>query len=314
MKIKSFFEFVEIQTKVASIFPFLFGVLYAKYTGYDINLINTMIMLISLLCLDMATTAINNYVDFKKAINNDYKNNINVIGTHKLPIKLSKVIIFCLLGLCILFGLMLVYRTDIVVLLLGMFSFFVGVCYTYGPVPISRTPFGEVVSGIVMGFFIVFLSFYIQNTNIIDFNINSNLDVLINFNLLQILNIFLVSLPFILVISNIMLGNNMRDLEVDVKNDRHVLPYYIGLDKSFLLFKINYLLIYFVIIIGVLIGVLPYASLLVLITIIKVWNNTKRYKEEVIINKNPRGFKNVVINMMIISVIYILSLIIALLI
>ncbi len=314
MKIKSFLEFVEIQTKVASIFPFLFGVLYAKYDGYSISLINTMLMLISLLCLDMATTAINNYMDFKKAKNIDYKNNVNVLGAHKLSEKLSKVVIFSLLGLCVVFGLLLVYRTDLVVLLLGMFSFVVGVCYTYGPLPISRTPFGEIVSGLVMGFIIVFLSYYIQNTNIIILDISQSFNVMIKFNILQILKIFIVSMPFVLVISNIMLGNNMRDIETDIKNQRFLLPYHIGLDKALILFKITYIMVYVVIFIGVLLGILPIVSLLVFVTVVKVWKNIKNYEQEVIINKHPKGFKNVVMNMMQISTCYIISLIIALLI
>ncbi len=312
MKIKSFFEFVEIQTKVASVFPFLFGVLYAKYLGYNINIINTVLMLISLLCLDMATTAINNYIDFKKSKNTEYKNNINVLGTHKLSEKLSKIVIFTLLSISVIFGLLLVLRTDLVVLLLGMFSFFVGVCYTYGPVPISRTPFGEVVSGLVMGFIIVFLSFYIQDTNLIMVDITKGFDFYLNFNILSIVEIFIVSLPFVLVISNIMLGNNMRDLNIDINNNRFLLPYYIGIEKSLVLFKINYLLVYGVIIFGVITNILPLTSLLVFISIFKVFKNIKNYELEVIQNKNPKGFKNVVKNMMIISSLYITSVIIAL--
>ncbi len=311
MKIKSFFEFVEIQTKVASIFPFLFGILYAKYLGYNINIINTVIMLCSLLLLDMATTAINNYMDFKKAKNDEYKYNINVLGKHSLSEKLSKAIIFTLLLGSIVLGVFLVYRTDLVVLFLGVFSFVVGVCYTYGPVPISRTPFGEVVSGFVMGFIIVFLSVYIHNTNIINMSVSENLDLTIIIDSLTVIKIFFVSIPFILVISNIMLGNNMRDLDIDRQNQRFLLPYYIGIEKAFLLFKINYTLVYIVVGIGIIFNILPITTFIVFLSILKVIKNVRNYKQVVLVEKSPRGFKYVVMNMMLISVLYVFSLILS---
>ncbi len=312
MKVKSFLEFVEIQTKVASIFPFLFGLLYAMYLGYDIDILNALIMLGSLLFLDMATTAINNYIDFKKAKTDEYKYNVNVLGKHGLSEQMSKTIIYLLLTSCILLGLLLVYRTDVVVLILGIFSFIVGVCYTYGPVPISRTPFGEVVSGVVMGFIIVFLSVYIHNIDIIRFYTDTMLNLSITIELLTLIKIFIVSLPFILVISNIMLGNNMRDIENDIVNNRFLLPFYIGLDRALILFRFNYLLVYIIIAISIYFGILPKTSAIVFISMFKVYQNVKNYEQLVITEKNPRGFKNVVMNMMLISVLYISSLILAL--
>ncbi len=309
MKVKSFFEFVEIQTKVASMLPFIFGVLYAKYLGYNLSLVNAFIMLFSLLALDMATTAINNYIDFKKAKNDEYKYNTNVLGKYSLSEQLSRYIIFILLGACILLGLLLVYRTDIVVLLLGAFSFVIGVCYTYGPVPISRTPFGELVSGLVMGFIIVFLSVYIHNTSIVDFDISNLHNLLISIDIATIFKIFLVSIPFVLIISNIMLGNNMRDLDNDIKNQRFLLPYYIGIENSLTLLKVNYFLVYVVIAINMLIGILPITSILVFISLPKVIKNINDYNQVVIIKKQPRGFKNVVMNMILISLLYTISLI-----
>ena len=71
-------------------------------------------------------------------------------------------IIFVLMGASTLLGLYLVYLTDIVVLLLGGLCFLCGVFYTFGPVPISRQPWGEILSGIFYGFFIPFILLYIN--------------------------------------------------------------------------------------------------------------------------------------------------------
>jgi len=58
MTLKQFLDFVEIRTKVASMLPFLAGVLYAVSKFHRFNALNTLWMFLSLLCIDLATTAI----------------------------------------------------------------------------------------------------------------------------------------------------------------------------------------------------------------------------------------------------------------
>ena len=69
MGLRSFLKLVEIQTKAASITPLLLGTIFAFYRYQKFVLSNFLFMLLSLLCFDMATTAINNYLDYKKAKN-----------------------------------------------------------------------------------------------------------------------------------------------------------------------------------------------------------------------------------------------------
>ena len=76
--------------------------------------------------------------------------------------RIALAIIYVLFGLSMALGLYLAYLTDIVVLLLGGLCFLAGVLYTYGPVPISRQPLGEVMSGVFYGLFIPFLLLYIN--------------------------------------------------------------------------------------------------------------------------------------------------------
>ena len=59
-------------------------------------------------------------------------------------------------------GVWLVFRTDLLVLFLGIICFIIGVFYTYGPIPLSRLPLGEIFSGLTMGFGILFLTVYIN--------------------------------------------------------------------------------------------------------------------------------------------------------
>ncbi len=164
MTIKSFFKLVELPTKVASVFPFAVGTLYAIYRYNQFNLLNFLIMLVAMLCLDMATTALNNYMDYKLALKThgfNYEQH-NAIVKDKIKESTVKFTIGFLMSITVILGLVLVYLTDVFILLLGMVSFFFAVIYTWGPVPISRTPLGEIVSGTVMGGIIPLISLYIH--------------------------------------------------------------------------------------------------------------------------------------------------------
>ncbi|HOA79722.1 MAG TPA: UbiA family prenyltransferase, partial [Defluviitaleaceae bacterium] len=182
MRIKSFFKLVEIQTKLASVIPFLLGSVYALYRFNEFNIINFILMLISLINVDMMTTAINNYIDYKKA-NKTYGYNYekhNAIVRYKLKESTVILTIITLFIIASISGFILFLRTDIVVLILGVISFIVGICYSFGPVPISRTPSGEIFSGFFMGFVITFIAAYVHifDKGLISISYNNSLVLL----------------------------------------------------------------------------------------------------------------------------------------
>lgn len=156
LSIKTFLEFVEIKTKIASLIPLLAGILWSSILYDEFNLQTTILFAIAVILFDMCTTAINNTMDYIKAVDMTYRNTENVIGKNQLSLVMMKQIIVVLLGLSIIMSLVLVMMTDWLLLFLGGICFVIGICYTFGPVAISRTPFGEVFSGITMGFGIVF--------------------------------------------------------------------------------------------------------------------------------------------------------------
>jgi len=235
---------------------------------------------ISLLAFDMATTAINNYIDYKKALKVNgcsYKDK-NAIVKYGIKESTAVSIIFALLILATFLGILLTLNTNAVVLLMGVISFLAGIFYTYGPIPISRMPLGEVFSGIFMGFVILFLSCYIHifDRNIISLIYANNL-LNISINLVEIFYIFLISIPTMNGIANIMLANNICDVEDDILNNRYTLPYYLGKKNALKLFKILYYIGYLDIVILVLFKISPVTSLLVLITIIPLNKNIKLF-------------------------------------
>ncbi|MFL0248453.1 1,4-dihydroxy-2-naphthoate polyprenyltransferase [Candidatus Clostridium stratigraminis] len=285
MNLKSFLKYVEIQTKVASVTPFILGTLYAFYRFNSFKVLTFIIMFISLISFDMATTAINNYIDFKKANKKEgygYEEH-NALGKDGIKESTAVAIIMILLTIAIFFGIILTLKTNAVVLLIGILSFFIGIFYTFGPVPISRMPLGEAFSGFFMGFIILFLAAYIQvfDKSIVSIAYTNNI-LSFSLNIIETLLIFIVSIPTIGGIANIMLANNICDVEDDIANKRFTLPYYIGRKNSLNLFAFLYYIGFGAIIIGVILKALPAASLLVFITLIPVYKNIKTF------TKNPK--------------------------
>lgn len=280
MALQKFLQFVEIQTKPASVIPFILGTLYALWRYDSFIGLNFLLMFISLLSFDMATTAINNYIDLTKAAqpSADETLRAKARAENTLSPAAEQAIIFILLTVATAAGILLALQTDLVVLLLGMASFGFGVFYTYGPLPISRMPLGEIFSGLLMGFVIIFLSIYIH--------LGENSPVLLlitlpwinlSFDLWEITVIFLFSVPAVCGIANIMLANNIRDIDEDILNRRYTLPYYIGRERAVLLFSILYYIAYFDIVLLVFLRVIPLLSLFTLLTILPVMRNIKKY-------------------------------------
>jgi len=287
--LKNFFKLVEIKTKLASLIPFFLGSVYAIYRYKSFDLKNFIIMFISLLAFDMATTTINNYVDHKKSNKNQISNIVNDSLIAKYGVNEIAVlsIIFTLLSIAIIFGIMLTLNTNIVVLFLGVISFVAGILYTFGPIPISRMPLGELFSGFFMGFIIIFLSIYIHiyDTNIISFTYQNNI-LSLSINLLEILSIFLFSIPAIVGIANIMLANNICDVEEDILNKRFTLPYYIGKPMALGLFRLLYYIGYVDIVVLVVLKIIPLASLLTLLTFTIVNKNINLFNNKPIKSEN----------------------------
>lgn len=286
MSIKTFLNYVEIQTKLASFFPFLVGLLFVIYKFDTFKLGNTLIFFAAMLIFDLTTTAINNYMDYKKATTDEYRRTENIIGQENVPVKLARNIIFVMLAVSMALSIWLVFRTDLLVLFIGILCFIIGIFYTYGPVPISRIPLGEVFSGVTMGFGILFLVVYVNafDQGIANLIIDGSL-VSFQMDLILLGEIILVSLPLVFTIANIMLANNICDLEDDIKNHRFTLPYYIGRRRAVTLYNILYGASFVAIFTAVLFDVLPSIILLSLLIMIPVYKhislfNKKQIKSE----------------------------------
>ena len=286
--IQRFLNYVEIRTKIASLLPFLLGLTYVLYTYQQINILNTLLFFTSMLSFDMATTALNNYVDVKT--------NGKILEFSQ---KTAKHILYFLLFLATLLGLALVFYTGIIVLALGGLCFGVGIFYTFGPVPISRMPLGEIFSGLFMGLFIPFLVVFINAPadSLIYFTFTNWL-LQVSFNTLNLLKLGVVTIPAITGIANIMLANNICDLDEDVKVNRFTLPYYAGEKNALNIFAALYYLGFAAIIIMVLFGMLPMYGLIAIAGLIPIHKNISKFRKQQSKTRTfPLSVQNLVISL-----------------
>ncbi|NSN13029.1 1,4-dihydroxy-2-naphthoate polyprenyltransferase, partial [Enterococcus faecalis] len=104
MSLNVFLKVVEIQTKLASLFPFIIGVLFSMTYFGEVQWGNTLVFFIGMVVFDMATTAINNYMDFKKAKSDVYKYEENIIGQSGVSPQLVRNMIFAMIAFTAVVG------------------------------------------------------------------------------------------------------------------------------------------------------------------------------------------------------------------
>lgn len=260
---KNFLRYIEIQTKITSLMTFTLVMLVLDYHQVKINWLETLVFFMGMFLFDLTTTTINNYIDSKS--------NDEDFGFSR---KTLKVILFALLFLSIAFGLWLVFLTDYIVLIFGMFSFFVGIIYTYGPIAISRQPYGEIVSGVLYGYIIPFILIYINlQEKFLSITLSDTILIILNSKIF----IGFMILGFIptLLTAAIMLGNNVCDVEKDVLVNRYTLPFYLGKKQSLRLLILMYIFVFIGVITGVVAGLYPVWMLLMLLISPKVIKNAK---------------------------------------
>lgn len=303
-----FLEFVELKTKVASVFPMTIGILWAFYRYQTFNWLNTLLFVLAVLSFDMCTTAINNSMDFHKAKDEVYRQESNVIGKFALDFKQMIGIVLGLLVFSSLVSLILVWQTSWLLLPMGAVCFLIGIFYTFGPIPLSRMPLGEVFSGVTMGLGIFFLAVFIQAP---DNLLLTRLDgqwLSLQVDWIKVLEILFMSLPLVTLIANIMLANNTCDLEEDIRNHRYTLVYYIGKKHALQLYFTLASLPWLLWLIYCLTGFLPIWALLGLLGIIPAYKSLKRF-----LKKQVKGetFIEAVKSFVLFTAIYVLFLVVA---
>ena len=267
-EVKRFLSFVEIKTKAATLFPFLVALSYVFYITGAINLISTLIYIPAALFLDMSVTAINNHLDYREENKSPHYG--NWVGW---------LIIGAMLLVSAVLGLYLVYLHGFTLFVAGAFCFVIGIIYTFGPAPISKSPYGELASGFVAGTVIMFIVVTINDPNFQPLGMAFNIEearLRMDIDIIWLASFVIITLPAALSASNILLANNICDAEAD-RAFRYTLVHHIGVDNGLKLFAAMYYASYLAIIIASLLGLIPLWSLLTLVTLVSVQKNITRF-------------------------------------
>lgn len=263
-------NYVEIRTKITSVFPFIMTLAYLYVSGKTIDPLRSIVFFCGMILFDLTATTINNYSDTKK-------------NHQTLPFsrRTALVITILLFALSTVFGIYLVVLTDLVVLLLGGLCFLFGVFYSYGPIPISHGPYGEAISGFFYGALIPLILMYINVTSeLFEYTLTLS-QLTIQVHIAPAIGIALLAvLPFCLT-ANIMLANNICDVKHDIAVHRYTLAFYLK-KYALHLFAALYYMAYVSVVAMVIFGYLSPLSLIILVTLIPVQKNINAfYKKQV---------------------------------
>ncbi|MCQ2009411.1 1,4-dihydroxy-2-naphthoate polyprenyltransferase [Sporolactobacillus sp. STSJ-5] len=194
-------------------------------------------MLTASMLIQIATNLFNEYFDFKRGLDNEESVGIggSIVrdGFHpKTIIRLA----FTLCCIAMLIGIYICANSSWWIALAGSICILTGYLYSGGPYPIAYTPFGELISGLFMGVFIIWISFFIQTGTLT-------------------LNCVLISIPIGILVGGINMANNIRDLAGDQQKGRRTLPILLGRPKAITLlaglFTFSYIWIFGLMILGV---------------------------------------------------------------
>lgn len=265
---QQFNALVQAQTTVISALPYLLGCAFAYFYYGNFNLGDTILLFIAVVAFHLAVNGHNQYADYRRFNARKIASHNNIIANFKINLSWARLVIGGLALLAAIIGIYLTIKTGWILLLIGVLSFLVGYAYSGGQHPILKTPFGEPASGITMGYNITLLAIYINIYNLDSFDVFFWLKGLI------------VAMPAILVISNVMLGNNICDVKEDVEIGKQTLVYYIGQKVAMNVLIACYAASYVMVVIAVLLHYLPIWGLGTLLTIPLVYNRIKSFVQQ----------------------------------
>lgn len=243
------------RTLAAALGPTILGAAFSYYAfgalhGTGLAIFHTVLIFLAVVSAQIIANLWNELKDFKSGLDAGQKiGNAGSLTRGAVTPKLILTMIKVLMIVPIIIGLYLSATITWWYIPAGIICILISFLYSGGPKPISRTPFGEISSGIAMGFAIVLITGYAWTRELS-------------------LAFLIPALPATLLVGSIMLTNNIRDIRNDENHGRRTLPIVLGRDRAISLMSITYIFNFIWIGAWIYLKVLPIPALLALIAII----------------------------------------------
>lgn len=227
-------------TLSGTISPILAGTVFATKQGVA-RLDLFLAMLVASLLIQASINMLNDYFDFlhgqdkEKWIQSSEKSNKSAPSHHILPTAAG-----IMLFLSVLLGIYLVLHSTLWTAVIGVVGILFGYFYSAGPRPLASLGLGEIIAAIFLGFVPTMLAYSIQGNS-------------------PDLQIVAVSIPFALLISSMVLSNNIRDIEKD-RTFRRTSAIILGRCRAAQLLTLLLLLTYGSIIVLIIARIVPWTT------------------------------------------------------
>ncbi|MFW5715872.1 MAG: prenyltransferase [Spirochaetota bacterium] len=211
MTVRQFLEVVEIRTKVISVSTYVLATLYTLAAGHDVSWLHAALLGVAVLCVDMGTTAFNTFYDYVRGVDSPVLTvepgkvlvHEGVAPAHAFLVSVGLYVFGAAAGIAV------AAISTWWIVPAGILSMAVGFLYNGGPLPISRTPLGELFAGGFLGtvLFLVVVAVHTGEVTV---------------------GGVVASVPSTLVIALVLTVNNTCDLEGDRAAGRRTLSIVLG--------------------------------------------------------------------------------------
>ncbi|WP_298706456.1 1,4-dihydroxy-2-naphthoate octaprenyltransferase [uncultured Veillonella sp.] len=275
MTFAQFYRLSRPRTLTAAFSPVILGATYGSTMHESVHpwylaLLYVLMVLVCVMSAQIAANIWNEYFDFKSGLdlNQVIGNSGSIVKEGISPSRIKKLgYVFSLAPLII--GIILAAIISWWFIPIGAICILISLFYSGGPKPISRTPYGELASGVAMGFAIVCITAYtITGTLYWDF--------------------IIPAIPSTILIGNIMMTNNLRDFSNDQAHGRRTLVIRLGKDRGIALLRMLFIGASLWLVLWILLGYLPYYVLLAFISLIPAFksvNILKLYADPLMTNQ-----------------------------
>lgn len=204
------------HTLPASVIPAITGVSLAIYADHTFHPLLAIIMVLCSALIQIATNLFNEYFDYKNGLDTEESVGIGgAIVREGFSPRSILLAAFAIYGICCLLGIVLAINSSLWLLAIGGICLIIGYCYTGGPYPISRTPYGELFAGFIFGSGFSMIAYFTQTGHVTLFS-------------------FAISLPLVMLIGLLLTANSLRDRVADKANGRRTLAIILGHDRTVL--------------------------------------------------------------------------------